>query len=326
MTEDSKKELDKLFSALQKDLKLDIRTFSDRPKALPHIPSGSLCLDYVLGIGGYPRGRIIEIYGQPSSGKSLLCLKAIAEVQAMDGRAALIDAEHAFDPKFATIHGVDITKLTYVQPDTGEQALEGLRKMVESGTHDLIVVDSVPALTPKAELESDIGKVSVALQARMMSNALRVLTPIIGKSKTLVIFVNQTRVKPMAFGNPETTPGGEALKFYSSVRLRVNVISGSQVKDVQGRVIGHCLGVKAVKNKVGMPMRQASIYLALLEGFNPIQDLIYLAGECLKMFEVKGAWIHDGEKKFQGWDKFRQALSEDDVYFKDVERRVKELM
>jgi len=262
------------------------------------ISTGSLGLDIALGIGGFPKGRIIEIYGPESSGKTTLTLQAIAECQKAGGTAAFIDAEHALDPNYAEKLGVDVDELLLSQPDTGEQALEVTDMLVKSGSVDLIVVDSVAALTPRAEIEGDMGDHHVGLQARLMSQALRKITGNIQRSNAMVIFINQIRMKiGVMFGNPETTTGGNALKFYSSVRLDIRRIGA--VKEGE-EVVGNETRVKVVKNKVSPPFKQAEFQIMYGEGINTEGEILEL-GQKLELVEKSGSWYsHNGEKIGQG--------------------------
>ena len=265
---------------------------------VPSIATGSFGLDRALGIGGLPKGRVCEIYGPESSGKTTLTLQIIAECQKAGGSAAFIDAEHALDPEYAKALGVDIDELLLSQPDTGEQALEVTDMLVKSGSLDVIVVDSVAALVPRAELEGDMGDSHVGLQARLMSQALRKITGSIQKSNTLVIFINQIRMKiGVMFGNPETTTGGNALKFYSSVRLDIRRIGSVKEGD---EVIGNETRVKVVKNKVSPPFKQAEFQIMYGQGIN-VEGEILEYGQKLGLVEKAGAWYsHNGEKIGQG--------------------------
>ncbi len=272
------------------------------------IPSGSIGLDWALGIGGYPRGRIIEIYGPESSGKTTLTLHAIAETQKKGGICAFIDAEHALDPEYAKKIGVKIDELLVSQPDSGEQALEIVESLVRSGKIDMIVIDSVAALTPKDEIESDMGSYQVGKQARLMSQALRKLTAITAKSKTIVIFINQIRMQiGVMFGNPETTTGGKALKFYTSVRLDIRRIA--QIKKGE-EVVGGRHRVKVVKNKVAAPFRKTEFDLMYNEGISREGELLAL-GESLGVVQKSGSSYSFGEEKLgRGYDASRTYLRE----------------
>lgn len=284
-----------------------IMMLGDRPKVdVGAIPSGSIGLDYALGIGGYPRGRIVEIYGPESSGKTTLSLHAIAEAQKGGGICAFIDAEHALDPEYASRLGVKIEDLLISQPDTGEQALEIVESLVRTGKLDVIVVDSVAALTPKDEIEGEMGQQHVGRQARLMSQALRKLTAIVAKSKTVVIFINQIRMQiGVMFGNPETTPGGKALKFYTSVRLDIRRIA--QIKKGE-EVVGGRHRVKVVKNKVAAPFRTTEFDLLYNEGVSREGELLAL-GERFGIVSKSGAAYSYGDEKLgRGYDAARTTL------------------
>jgi len=271
------------------------------------IPTGSLSLDYALGIGGIPRGRVTEIYGPESSGKTTLCLHIIAEAQKLDGLAAFIDAEHALDVNYAKRLGVDTSNLLISQPDFGEQALEITDTLVRSNALDVIVIDSVAALVPRSEIEGEMGDATMAVQARLMSQALRKLTAAISKSKTSVIFINQLRSKiGVMFGNPETTTGGNALKFYASVRLDIRKVAA--IKDGE-QVIGNRTKVKIVKSKVAPPFKQVEFDILYNEGISKSGDLIDLAVE-QGIVKKGGAWFTYGEDRYQGREGFRQKLIE----------------
>jgi recombination protein RecA len=290
------------------------------------IPSGSILLDEALGIGGYPRGRIIEIYGPESGGKTTLALHAIAEAQKLGGIAAFIDAEHALDPVYAKNLGVNIDNLWVSQPDTGEQALEIAESLVRSGAVDIIVVDSVAALTPQAEIEGDMGDAHMGLQARLMSQALRKLTATIGKSRTILIFINQIRMKiGIMFGNPETTTGGNALKFYSSVRLEVRRIETIEAgKDVDA--VGNRVRVKVVKNKVAPPFRKAELEIIFGKGVSATGSILDAAVK-YDIIDKKGAWYTYGEEKVgQGRDNARQYLEDNPALAADIEKRLRKQM
>lgn len=282
------------------------------------IPTGSIGLDLALG-GGIPKGRIIEVYGPESSGKTTLCLHAVAEVQKSGGTAAYVDAEHALDPAYAKRLGVDTDKLLISQPDSGEQALEVVETLVRSNAVDIIVVDSVAALVPQAEIEGDMGDAHMGLQARLMSQALRKLTGVINRSKTTVIFVNQLRMKiGVMFGNPETTTGGNALKFYASVRMDIRRIS--QIKQGDA-VIGNHVRVKVVKNKVAPPFREAEFDIMYNQGISREGDLIDLAVQH-GVVDKAGAWYeYGGEKIAQGREAAKKYLAENPKVFDEVAKK-----
>ncbi|RXZ77894.1 recombinase RecA [Paenibacillaceae bacterium] len=285
------------------------------------VPSGSLALDIALGIGGLPRGRIIEVYGPESSGKTTVALHAIAEVQRIGGQAAFIDAEHALDPLYARKLGVNIDELLLSQPDTGEQALEIAEALVRSGAVDIIVVDSVAALVPKAEIEGEMGDAHVGLQARLMSQALRKLSGAISKSKTIAIFINQLREKVgVMFGNPETTPGGRALKFYSSVRLEVRRIETIK----QGNeMVGNRTRIKVVKNKVAPPFKQAEVDIMYGEGISREGSLVDI-GTDLEIVQKSGAWFsYKGERLGQGRENAKQFLRDNPQVATTIEQEVR---
>ena len=286
-----------------------IMLLGEKPKVnINAIPTGSIGLDYALGVGGLPRGRIIEIFGPESSGKTTLALHAVAEAQKKGGICAFVDAEHAMDPEYAKKLGVKINELLISQPDTGEQALEITESLVRSGKIDVIVVDSVAALTPKDEIEGDMGAHHVGKQARLMSQALRKLTAIVAKSKTVVIFINQIRMQiGVMFGNPETTPGGKALKFYTSVRLDVRRIAQIKKGD---EVMGGRVRVKVVKNKVAAPFKQTEFDLMYNEGISQEGEIIAL-GEKYEIIQKSGSSYSFGEEKLgRGYDATRQYLRE----------------
>ncbi len=286
------------------------------------IPSGSLSLDINLGIGGYPKGRIIEIYGPESSGKTTFALHAIAEAQKAGGRAAFIDAEHALDPQYAAKIGVNIDDLLLSQPDNGEQALEICEALVRSGAISIIVIDSVAALVPQAEIEGEMGDTHVGLQARLMSQALRKLSGVISKTNTIAIFINQLREKVgVMFGNPETTPGGRALKFYSSVRLEIR--RSEQIKNGV-EVIGNKTNVKVVKNKMAPPFKNCSVDIMYGEGVSKEGELVDLAAEA-KIIEKSGAWYsYNGEKLGQGKENVKELFKTNNELKEEIEAKVRE--
>lgn len=285
------------------------------------ISTGSLGLDIALGIGGLPRGRVVEIYGPESSGKTTLTLQVVAEAQKLGGTAAFIDAEHALDPAYAEKIGVNVADLLVSQPDTGEQALEITDMLVRSGAVDVIVIDSVAALTPKAEIEGDMGDHHVGLQARLMSQALRKLTANINRSNTMVIFINQIRIKiGVMFGNPETTTGGNALKFYTSVRLDIRRIGAIKKGD---EVLGNETRVKVVKNKVAPPFKQAEFDILYDEGISLEGEIITL-GVKLGLIEKAGAWYSYGKDRIgQGKDNVRQFLKDNPEMAREIEAKIR---
>ncbi len=286
------------------------------------VPSGSISLDIALGVGGYPKGRIIEIYGPESSGKTTFALHAIAEVQKEGGRAAFIDAEHSLDPVYASHLGVNIDELLLSQPDTGEQALEICDALVKSEAVSIIVIDSVAALVPQAEIDGEMGDSHVGLQARLMSQALRKLSGSINKTNTIVIFINQLREKVgVMFGNPETTPGGKALKYYSSVRLDIR--RGEQIKS-GADVIGNKTNIKVVKNKVAPPFKTACVDIMYGEGVSQDGELVDLASEA-NIIEKSGAWYsYKGEKLAQGRENVKLLFKNSEDFRKEIEDQVRE--
>ena len=286
------------------------------------IPTGALSLDIALGIGGVPRGRIIEVFGPESSGKTTLALHIVAEAQKMGGEAAFIDAEHALDPVYAKKLGVDIENLRVSQPDTGEQALEITESLVRSGALDVIVVDSVAALVPKAEIDGDMGDSHMGLQARLMSQALRKLAGAINKSKTVLIFINQLREKiGIMFGNPETTTGGRALKFYASVRMDIRKIEN--IKQ-DGEVKGNRVRVKVIKNKVAPPFREAEFDIVYGQGISKEGNILDMAVN-LDIVEKAGSWFsYNGERIGQGRENVKRYLHENPEMLEDIEEKVRE--
>ncbi|HNQ37416.1 MAG: recombinase RecA [Prolixibacteraceae bacterium] len=302
-----------------------IMRMGDKPvEDVPAISSGSIGLDVALGIGGYPKGRIIEIYGPESSGKTTLAIHAIAETQKSGGIAAIIDAEHAFDPYYARKLGVNTDELLISQPDHGEQALEIADNLIRSGAVDIVVIDSVAALTPKAELEGDMGENKVGLQARLMSQALRKLTANISKTRTCCIFINQLREKiGVMFGNPETTTGGNALKFYSSVRLDIRRIG--QIKDGE-EVTGNNVRVKVVKNKIAPPFRKAEFDILYGEGISKSGEIVDL-GVNYNIIKKSGSWFSYGETKLgQGRDAVRKLIKDNPELSAELEAKILEVI
>ena len=322
--DEKQKMLDQVILQIEKQfgkgsiMKMDENIYQD----LEVIPTGCLTLDLALGVGGLPRGRIIEIYGPESSGKTTVALHVVAECQKMGGAAAFIDAEHALDPVYASKLGVDVSNLYVSQPDTGEQALEITEQLVRSGGIDIVVIDSVAALTPKAEIEGEMGDSFIGLQARLMSQALRKLTGITAKSKTLVIFINQLREKVgVMFGNPETTPGGKALKFYSSVRLDVRKVE--TLKSGQD-MVGSRTRVKVVKNKVAPPFKQAEFDIMYGEGISILGCLIDVAIE-QNIIEKSGSWFsYNGNKIGQGKENVKIYLQSNPELADEIEAKIRE--
>ncbi|MGF1559086.1 MAG: recombinase RecA [Flavobacteriaceae bacterium] len=287
------------------------------------IPSGSLGLDVALGVGGYPRGRVIEIYGPESSGKTTLTLHAIAEAQKQGGIAAFIDAEHAFDRFYAEKLGVDIDNLIISQPDNGEQGLEIADNLIRSGAIDIVVIDSVAALTPKSEIEGEMGDSKMGLHARLMSQALRKLTGSISKTHCTVIFINQLREKiGVMFGNPETTTGGNALKFYASIRLDIR--RATQIKDSDGNVLGNKTRVKVVKNKVAPPFRTSEFDILYGEGISKVGEIIDLGVE-YEIIKKSGSWFSYGDTKLgQGRDGVKALLMDNPELFDELDAKIRE--
>lgn len=324
---DKLKVLQAAMDKLEKDYgKGTIMRMSDRPidDNIAIIPSGSIAIDIALGIGGYPKGRIIEIFGPESSGKTTLAIHAIAEAQKTGGIAAFIDAEHAFDAVYAQKLGVDIENLLISQPDNGEQALEIVDHLIRSGAIDIVVIDSVAALTPKAEIEGEMGESKMGLHARLMSQALRKLTSSIAKTKTTCIFINQLRDKiGVVFGNPETTTGGNALKFYASIR--VDVRKGTSIKDGDDQT-GSRTKVKIVKNKMAPPFKKAEFDIVFGEGISKIGEIIDLGVEH-NIIKKSGSWFSYGERKLaQGRESVKELLSKDAELAQELEDKVRQAL
>ncbi|MCQ2150295.1 MAG: recombinase RecA [Bacteroidales bacterium] len=318
------KALQATIDKIEKDYgKGTIMKLGDQPEwDVQVIPSGSVALDHALGIGGYPRGRIIEIYGPESSGKTTLAIHAIAQAQKAGGMAAMIDAEHAFDRTYAKALGVDLETLLVSQPDNGEQALEIADSLIRSGAVDIVVIDSVAALTPKAEIEGEMGDNKVGLQARLMSQALRKLTANISKTNTCCIFINQLREKiGIMFGNPETTTGGNALKFYASVRLDVR--KTSQIKEGED-ALGSRTKVKVVKNKMAPPFKKAEFDIVYGEGISHTGEIVDLGVE-LEIISKSGSWFsYNGEKLAQGREATKQLLKDNVELSNEIEEKIRE--
>ena len=323
MKKDKDKTLDQVLADIEKQFgKGAIMKLGEKGvRNVDVVSSGSLMLDRALGVGGYPKGRIIEIFGPESSGKTTIALHAIAEVQKTGGRAAFIDAEHALDPVYAKKLGVDTDELLLSQPDTGEQALEIVEALVRSEAMSIIVIDSVAALVPQAEIEGEMGDSHVGLQARLMSQALRKLGGIINKTNTICIFINQLREKVgVMFGNPETTPGGRALKFYSTVRLDVR--RGEQIK-VNGDVLGNKTIIKVVKNKVAPPFKTAEVEIMYGEGISKIGEVIDLATN-IGIVDKSGAWFsYKGEKIGQGKENVKLVLKNNKALYDEISKKVR---
>lgn len=323
--EDKKKALDAAIAKLEKDFgKGTVMKLGD-PSAqvvVETIPTGSLSLDIALGLGGVPRGRVVEIYGPESSGKTTVALHMISEVQKRGGIAGFIDAEHALDPVYAKNIGVDIDELYISQPDSGDQALEITETMVRSGAMDIVVIDSVAALVPKQEIEGDMGDSHVGLQARLMSQALRKLTPVISKSNCVVIFINQLREKVgVMFGNPETTTGGRALKFYASIRMDVRRI---ETLKQGGEIVGNRTRVKVVKNKIAPPFKEAEFDIMFGKGISREGDILDLAVG-LDLVNKSGAWFaYNGEKIGQGRENAKKYLAEHPEVMETLDRQIRE--
>ncbi len=313
--------LDKLDKAYGKGtvMKMSDQAIED----IDAISSGSLGLDLALGVGGYPRGRVVEIYGPESSGKTTLALHAIAEAQKAGGIAAFIDAEHAFDRFYAKNLGIDIDNLIISQPDNGEQALEITDNLIRSGAIDIVVIDSVAALTPKSEIEGEMGDSKMGLHARLMSQALRKLTASISKTNCTVIFINQLREKiGVMFGNPETTTGGNALKFYASVRLDIR--RSTQIKDSDGRVMGNKTRVKVVKNKVAPPFRLAEFDIMYGEGVSKVGEILDIAVD-FEIIKKSGSWFsYDDTKLGQGRDAVKSIIKDNPELMDELEQKIKE--
>src|SRR5579871_3214956 len=327
MTDDKSKMLENAISQIEKDYgKGAIMRLGSRDVLVPVsvIPTGALSIDAALGVGGVPRGRVIEIYGPESGGKTTLTLHVVAEAQRLGGQAAFIDAEHALDPVYAKKLGVDVDNLLVAQPDNGEQALEIAQELIRSNAVDIVVVDSVAALVPKAELEGDMGDPQMGLQARLMSQALRKLTGIVSKSKTCLIFINQIREKiGVMFGNPETTTGGRALKFYSSIRVDIRRIQSIKEGD---RVVGSRTRAKIVKNKVAAPFREAEFDIIYGEGISREGDLLDV-GVAKNILEKSGTWIsYKGERLGQGRENARLFLKEHTDIRDKVEAEVRKAL
>ncbi len=325
-TPDRKKALESALHQIEKSFGKGaiMRLGDDAVQKIETVPTGSLGLDFALGVGGIPRGRVVEIYGPESSGKTTLALHFIAESQKVGGIAAFIDAEHALDAVYARALGVDVDNLLISQPDTGEQALDITETLVRSSAIDLIVIDSVAALVPRAEIEGEMGDSHMGLQARLMSQALRKLTGVISKSKTAVVFINQIRMKiGVMFGNPETTTGGNALKFYSTIRLDIRKIA--TIKDQQ-EIVGSRTRVRVVKNKVAPPFREAEFDITYGKGISRTGELLDLAAQ-YEIVEKSGAWYsYQSDRLGQGREAAKRFLEENDDIYASIESGVREKM
>ena len=323
MTKSNDKTLDQVLQDIEKQFGKGsvMKLGSNEVRQIDVIPSGSIALDMILGIGGYPKGRIIEIYGPESSGKTTFALHAIAEAQKSGGRAAFIDAEHALDPQYAAKIGVNIDDLLLSQPDNGEQALEICEALVRSGAISVIVIDSVAALVPQAEIEGEMGDSHVGLQARLMSQALRKLAGVINKTNTVAIFINQLREKVgVMFGNPEVTPGGRALKFYSSIRLEIR--RAEQLK-LGTDIVGNKTTIKVVKNKMAPPFKSCTVDIMYGEGVSHEGELVDLATEA-NIIEKSGAWYsYKGEKIGQGKENVKELLKKNKELANEIEDKVR---
>ena len=323
MSDDRKAALDNALKKIEKNFgKGSIMRMGDKADTrISTVPTGSLSLDEALGVGGFPRGRIVEIYGPESSGKTTVALHAVAEVQKRGGTAAYIDAENALDPAYAQALGVNIDELLLSQPDTGEQGLEICDALVSSGAIDIVVVDSVAALVPRAEIEGEMGDTHVGLQARLMSQALRKLSGTINKTKPIALFINQIREKVgVMFGNPETTPGGRALKFYSTVRLEVR--RAEQIKDGSD-IIGNRVRIKVVKNKVAPPFKTAEVHIMYGEGISKTGELIDMAVE-KEIVKKSGSWFSYGEERIgQGRENAKKYMKEHPDIMEEVTKKVR---
>ncbi len=324
MADDKVKALEEAFKQIEKQFgKGSIMKLGDKVyEKMEVIPTGSISLDMAIGVGGYPKGRIIEIYGPESSGKTTLALHAIAEAQKMGGFAAFIDAEHALDSQYAKALGVDIDNLILSQPDTGEQALEIAEQLVRSNAIDIVVIDSVAALVPKVEIDGDMGDSHIGLQARLMSQAMRKLSGVISKTNTVAIFINQIREKVgVMFGSPETTSGGRALKFYATVRLDIRRVEGIK----QGEeIIGNLTRIKVVKNKVAAPFKNVEVDIIYGKGISYQGELLDMAVD-REIINKSGAWFsYEGEKIGQGRENVKRYLSENPNLCKEIEQKVRE--
>ena len=324
MNEEKRKALDSVFGQIEKQFgQGSVMRLGEKSEVkIDAVPTGSMALDIALGIGGVPRGRIIEIYGPESSGKTTVALHIVAEAQKLGGEAAFIDAEHALDPVYAKNLGVNIDDLIVSQPDTGEQALEITEQLVRSGAIDVIVIDSVAALVPKQEIEGLMGDAHVGLQARLMSQALRKLASVVNRSNTIAIFINQLREKVgVMFGNPETTPGGRALKFYSSVRLDVR---RSETIKTDGGLIGNRTKVKVVKNKVAPPFKEAEFDIIYGEGISKVGNIIDV-GVDYDIIEKSGSWFsYDGTRLGQGREAAKKVLEDNPELCAEIEAKIRE--